>query len=202
MSYRYYFTSQNKSVWDFQRFVANIPMAMLTKWVSLRLATICRQYSHGNVNKMSQFVEVAKDDISTDLRHWVVVALWHYVIIVTVKLNFMRCLTLSYYRRIRLLFSMGVEGMVGPATVRLSGLSFLCTLYCTSFHSHSSLRTFFFYFFVLFNSICSMRVCLVKHFCMTSTFPMALLNRTCFFHELKCPCLGQCFAYRKPSIII
>ena len=54
----------------------------------------------------------------------------------------------------------------------------------TSFHTHGSLLTFFVWFFVLFHSCCPMRECLRKHSCMSSTFPIAILNGTCFFLEV------------------
>ena len=47
-----------------------------------------------------------------------------------------------------------------------------------SFHIYS-LLTFFLCSIVLFLSAIPMRGCLGKHSCMSSTFPIAILNRTC-----------------------
>ena len=46
----------------------------------------------------------------------------------------------------------------------------------TTFHTHASLFTFFLCFFVLFHSCCSHARVFGKHSCMTSTFPIAILN--------------------------
>ena len=50
---------------------------------------------------------------------------------------------------------------------------------CASFHIHSSHLIYFLCFFVLFHSCCLK--CLGKHSCLSSTFPIAILNDTCFF---------------------
>ena len=42
-----------------------------------------------------------------------------------------------------------------------------------------------------------MRECLGKHSCIRSTFPIAILNGTCFFARRNISCFGQRFAYQK-----
>ena len=49
-----------------------------------------------------------------------------------------------------------------------------------SFHTNASLLTFFVCFFTLFNYFVPMRECLGKHSCLSSTFPIVILNGTCF----------------------
>ena len=43
----------------------------------------------------------------------------------------------------------------------------------------------------------SMLECLVKHLCVSFTFPIAMLNGTCLFTKRYSPCFGRSFAYQK-----
>ena len=67
---------------------------------------------------------------------------------------------------------------------RPAGLFFSARFTC--FRSHASLLTCFCYF-ALFHS-CFMRECLGKHSCMSYTFPIAVLNGTCFFPQVHNVC--------------
>ena len=51
----------------------------------------------------------------------------------------------------------------------------------TSFHAHASL--IFYYFSVLFHSYCSYEQVFGKHSCMSSSFPIVILNDTSFFSD-------------------
>ena len=55
---------------------------------------------------------------------------------------------------------------------------------CTFFHTHASLLCVFVCLIVLFHSCCPMRECLGKHSCMSSPFPIAILNGTSSFLSL------------------
>ena len=56
----------------------------------------------------------------------------------------------------------------------------------TSFHTRASLLIFFVGFFILFHSCCiPMRKCLGKHSCVSSPFPLAILNGTLFSRSVK-----------------
>ena len=58
--------------------------------------------------------------------------------------------------------------------------SFFLSARFTSFHTHASLLTFFFCYFVLFHSAFLNRECLGKHSYMSSSFPIAKLNTSIF----------------------
>ena len=62
---------------------------------------------------------------------------------------------------------------------RPSGLFFRARF--SFFNTHASLLTFLVRFFILFHSCCSMRERLWKHSCISSPFPVSILDGTLFF---------------------
>ena len=75
-------------------------------------------------------------------------------------------------------------GTVGPSysSGHLLGHFVFFSAHFTSFNSHSPLLSFS-CFFVLFHSCCSHARVFGKQSCMSSSFPIATLNGTCFFSD-------------------
>ena len=72
---------------------------------------------------------------------------------------------------------------IGPRFSKADGISFFVLAHCTFFHIHSSLLTYFLFSFFIFTV--PMVKCLGNHSCVSSTFPIAILNGTYFFREAK-----------------
>ena len=53
------------------------------------------------------------------------------------------------------------------------------------FHTHASFLTVFVCFFTYVIFAVPMRECLGKHLCMSCSFPIAILNGTCFIRSVK-----------------
>ena len=77
-----------------------------------------------------------------------------------------------------------------------SGLLFFRAFFA-SFYTHASLLTFFVCFFVLFGKTLE---CLGKHSCMSSPFPIAILNGTFIFRQCDYKCI-MCILSEKLEIV-
>ena len=96
----------------------------------------------------------------------------------------------SYVRKVIHPLLWGVaasERIVAPSTVSFR-------VRCTSLHILTTSSSVASSYFIL---VVPMRMCLGKHSCMSSTFPTAILNFTCFFHEAVYSFLGRSLSYQK-----